>query len=450
MIAADTTRLALRNLGQAKLRTSLTVLGVSIGIASLSGMISLGVGLQDQVVGRLTKSGIFDQITVSESRSLLGRMGGRGPLGRGAANRPAGIAEQPVAPLDDAAIKNLGALPNVRDVYPTLRVPAQVTIGAFTEFSTLAGIPMSAKDEGVFQTMSAGTFFPNDADDTCILSLDFAKRAAGSRDPKELVGQTLTITYATAPAGTDQPNAMQLQRVEAHFTIAGIVERDPSPFGGLVTSGVMLPVPKIAAIDAVDVSGPQAMLRPSSGTKSYNAVTVKVTQAKFTQDVEDKIKGMGYTAFSLNDLLQGAKRGFIVIDIMLSLIGSIALAVSSLGIVNTMVMSILERTREIGVMKAIGGSDGDVRKIFLVEASVIGVLGGTLGIMLGWTVGRIINFFANMYIKSQGGQAANLFSLPLWLIASAIGFSVLVSLIAGSYPASRAAKLDPIQALRHD
>jgi len=298
--------------------------------------------------------------------------------------------------------------------------------------------------------MSAGTFFPNDTDDTCILSLDFAKRAAGSRDPKELVGQTLTITYATAPAGTDQPNAMQLQRVEAHFTIAGIVERDPSPFGGLVTSGVMLPVPKIAAIDAVDVSGPQAMLRPSSGTKSYSAVTVKVTQAKFTQDVEDKIKGMGYTAFSLNDLLQGAKRGFIVIDIMLSLIGSIALAVSSLGIVNTMVMSILERTREIGVMKAIGGSDGDVRKIFLVEASVIGVLGGTLGIMLGWTVGRIINFFANMYIKSQGGQAANLFSLPLWLIASAIGFSVLVSLIAGSYPASRAAKLDPIQALRHD
>jgi len=114
------------------------------------------------------------------------------------------------------------------------------------------------------------------------------------------------------------------------------------------------------------------------------------------------------------------------------------------------VMSILERTREIGIMKAIGGSDADVRRIFLIEASVIGVLGGVAGLVLGWVVGRVINFGANQYIVSQGGTAANLFSLPVWLIASALGFSIVVSLAAGVYPASRAARLDPIQALRHD
>ena len=135
---------------------------------------------------------------------------------------------------------------------------------------------------------------------------------------------------------------------------------------------------------------------------------------------------------------------------MLSLIGSIALAVSSLGIVNTMVMSILERTREIGIMKAIGGSDGDIRRIFLVEASVIGCAGGAAGVALGWLVGRVINFGANLYIQSQGGPTGNLFSLPPWLVGVAIGFAFVVSLIAGSYPASRAARLDPIQALRHD
>jgi putative ABC transport system permease protein len=177
---------------------------------------------------------------------------------------------------------------------------------------------------------------------------------------------------------------------------------------------------------------------------------VKVAGAQYTQDVEDAIKQKGMSAFSVNDALQGAKRAFIILDLVLSLIGSIALAVSSLGIVNTMVMSILERTREIGIMKAIGGSDGDVRRIFLIEASAIGLLGGLAGVALGWAVGRIINIGANIYIQQQGGTPGNLFSLPFWLVGGAIGFSIVVSLLAGSYPAGRAAKLDPIQALRHD
>jgi putative ABC transport system permease protein len=166
--------------------------------------------------------------------------------------------------------------------------------------------------------------------------------------------------------------------------------------------------------------------------------------------VEDRIRKMGFSAISVNDALRGAKNAFIILDIFLTLIGSIALAVSSLGIVNTMVMSILERTREIGIMKAVGASDSHIRRIFLIEASVIGVLGGGVGVAIGWTVGRVINFGVNIYIRTQGGTPGTFFFLPLWLIASAIGFSIVVSLIAGSYPASRAAQLDPIQALRHD
>src|SRR5205809_5688000 len=91
-----------------------------------------------------------------------------------------------------------------------------------------------------------------------------------------------------------------------------------------------------------------------------------------------------------------------------------------------------------------------IHRIFLIEASVIGILRGFVGIALGWVVGRVINFGANVYIRSQGGTAGTLFSLPMWLVASSIAFSIAVSLIAGSYPASRADRLDPIQALRHD
>jgi len=267
----------------------------------------------------------------------------------------------------------------------------------------------------------------------------------------------VTLTWAAsstfaagAPSMPDNP--LQLQRAEARYTVVGIVEREPGPGGlpGAILSGLMIPLAKAREMGAVDVGSLQSLFRGADQGKSYMSATVKVTHAQFTDDVENQIKEMGFMAFSLNDALKGAKRAFIILDIVLSLIGSIALAVSSLGIVNTMVMSILERTREIGIMKAIGGSDGDIRRIFLVEASAIGCMGGLAGVVLGWLVGRAVNFGANVYIRSQGGPTGNLVSLPFWLIGGAIGFAFVVSLIAGSYPASRAARLDPIRALRHD
>ena len=219
--------------------------------------------------------------------------------------------------------------------------------------------------------------------------------------------------------------------------------------GGL--AGVMIPMAQAKAIDAVRIVSAQSLLTaPSERPRTYATVTVRVDGAQHTQDVQAQIKELGLTAFSLNDALQGAKRAFLLLEILLAVIGSIALAVSSLGIVNTMVMSILERTREIGIMKAIGGSDRDVRGIFLVEAATIGLMGGVSGLILGWSVGRVINFAANVYIQRQGGDPGNLFSLPWWLIGGALAFALVVSLVAGSYPARRAARLDPIQALRHE
>jgi putative ABC transport system permease protein len=453
MTGGDTLSLSLRNLGQSKLRTALTTLGVSIGIASLSGMVSLGVGLQDQIVGRLLQSGLFDSITVV-SPVVLGPAGafiaGRdGFRGRGA--RPQ--ADGPK--LDDAALKQLSTVEHVREVYPELRFPVELRLDDFSRPMTAAGVPMSSKGSGPFQTLSYGQFFVSESDPACMLSLDLAKQME-QQDPASLIGKSLTLSYAASreDAGErDLQAGFRVRRVDLQCRIVGIVERYTGPAavgGGPLVPGLILPLGMAKTIDAEIVASPQSLFRDTSQPKSYNAITVKVTQPQFTQDVEGSIRRLGYTVFSINDALRGAKSAFIVLDIILSLIGSIALAVSSLGIVNTMVMSILERTREIGIMKAIGASDEDVRRIFLIEASVIGILGGVMGIALGWTVGRVINFGANVYIRSQGGTPGTLFSLPIWLVASAIAFSILVSLIAGSYPAARAAKLDPIQALRHD
>jgi putative ABC transport system permease protein len=468
MTLGDTVHLALRNLGQAKLRTALTTMGVSIGIASLAGMVSLGVGLQDQVVGRLLKSGVFDAVTVMPASrgglvAMFGRGGGGGVRREGSGfgaqrgvsrgNGSSASPDKPAAALDDDAIKAIAALPDVKDVYPNIRVPVEVRYELFSEGNVATGVPMSSKDEGAFQTITYGTFFINDTDNACMLSLDVAKEI-NDTDPKALIGQIMTLAYA-ASSPTGMP-----QRVEAKYTVVGIVEREQGGgIGGAGLSGLMIPLSKAREIDASTPRRPQsfvpAAVNPTEAPaapekRTFTQLTVKVTHPQAAQDVEDKIKAMGFGAFSLTDVLKGFKRGFIILDIFLSLIGSIALTVSSLGIVNTMVMSILERTREIGIMKAIGGSDGDIRRIFLIEASAIGFLGGLVGVFLGWVVGRGINFGANIYIRNQGGTAGDLFSLPFWLIGGAIGFSIVVSLIAGSYPAGRAAKLDPIQALRHD
>jgi putative ABC transport system permease protein len=446
MTFRDTLGLAWRNLGQARLRTSLTTLGVSIGIASLAGMVSLGVGLQDQFVSRFTRSGVFDSVTVLSAADLPGgfaRLGGAGRQGFGRRGAPGStgtttrVVERKT--LNDDTINELSSMPHVREVYPNVRVPLQMKFNGEQESFAAAGVPMSVKGQGAFASISYGAFFPNDTDATCMLSLDLAKRMMGD-NPGALVGQTVTLAHispaaaATAIAGGGFTSVPKPE--ETPCRVVGIVERETGPGGLVQVTPVMLPLGLAKTM--------------SVRQNEYPSLTVKVEGPQFTQDVEDAVKKKGFSAFSLNDALQGAKRAFIILDIVLSLIGSIALSVSALGIVNTMVMSILERTREIGIMKAIGGSDADIRRIFLIEASAIGLLGGAVGIVLGWAVGRVINFGANVYIQQQGAPPANLFSLPLWLIGGAIGFSIVISLIAGSYPAARAAKLDPIQALRHD
>ena len=436
MTLRDAIALAVRNLRQAKLRTFLTVLGVAIGIASLAGMVSLGVGLQDQFVDRFTRSGMFDSITVLPVQRELD-----GVLGSGR-RRP---GEIPRKPLDDSTIAELSALEHVREVYPSIRIPIEVKYGETPQIVTASGVPMSARDHGPFQAIVHGSFFANESDAACMLSLDMARRFEDA-EPGKTIGRELTLGYAALDG------QMQVRRVEFKARVVGIVERETGPFamGGAAVSGVMLPLARAREINTSIVTSQRSLLRDRGSEGPYQTIVVKVISPSRTQDVEERIRDLGYGAFSLHDALQNAKRGFLILDIILGLIGSIALAVASLGIMNTMVMSILERTREIGIMKAIGGSDGDVRRIFLIEASVIGFFGGVFGVLLGWTVGRVINFGANQYIVSQGGTAGNLFSLPVWLIAAAIGFSVFVSLAAGVFPARRAARLDPIHALRHD
>ena len=444
----DMTELAVRNLREAILRNSLTTLGVAVGVASLVAMLSLGVGLQQLASSRLTKSGLFDSIFVTAKTNLRGP--GAGP--------PATRAASPKArPLDDDARTELTKLPNVIEVYTQIRFFTEVRFDGKPFATVVAGMPESSKQSGAFDGMR-GSFFSSPNADEAILQIEFAKEL--NPQTKDLIGKDLVLRYAErqsllSESGGDAPNSGGFSVVpkEKHLRVIGVVETEPaSGFGGFGSGRLLIPLPVAETLRAAQVNDLRDVLRGSSPSDkpAYASLSVRVKSPSLVDATEKKIKDMGFSAFSLLDASKSLRIFFSVFDLLLGIFGSLALAVATLGIVNTLVMAILERRREIGVLKALGAADGDVKQLFFVEAGVMGLTGGVLGVLLGWMIGQALTLATNIYLKRQELPGVQISSVPLWLIAGAIGFAVLVSLIAGLYPASRAAKLNPVDALRYE
>jgi putative ABC transport system permease protein len=441
----DMTELAVRNLREAILRNSLTTLGVAVGVASLVAMLSLGVGLQQLATSRLSKSGLFDSIFVTPKTNLRGP--GAGP--------PATRAPAPKArPLDEAARAEFAKLPNVIEVYPQIRFFTEVRFDGRPFATMVAGMPESSKASGSFDGMQ-GNFFSSASADEAILQAEFAKEL--SPQTASLVGKDLVLRYAErqaleAPDGSNEGGGFSVVPKEKHLRIIGVVETEPaSGFGGFGSGRLLIPLAVAETLRAAQVNDLRDVLRDSAGDKpAYTSLTVRVSSASLVERTEVKIKEMGFGAFSLLDASKSMRIFFSVFDLLLGIFGSLALAVATLGIINTLVMAILERRREIGVLKALGAADGDVKQLFFVEAGVMGLAGGVFGVFFGWLIGRTLTLGTNIYLRRQDLPGVEISSVPWWLVGGAIGFAVVVSLLAGLYPASRAAKLNPVDALRYE
>src|SRR5208282_4900439 len=206
-----------------------------------------------------------------------------------------------------------------------------------------------------------------------------------------------------------------------------------------------------STLRAAQVNDLRDIVRDNTANKTtYPSLSVRAKSPSQVEALESSVKSMGFSAFSLLDASKSLRTFFSVFDLLLGIFGSLALAVATLGIVNTLVMAILERRREIGVLKALGAADSDVQQLFFVEAGVMGFLGGILGVGFGWLLGRVITFGTNIYLKRQNLNSIELSSVPWWLVLFALVIAVGVSLLAGLYPASRAAKLNPVDALRYE
>jgi len=443
----DLSDLAFRNLREAVLRNSLTTLGVAVGVASLVAMLSLGVGLQQLASSRLAKSGLFDSIFVTPRTSL--RRPGAGPP---ATRTPDAKAR----PLDADARAEISLLPNVIEVYPQIRFFTEVRYDGKPFATMVAGLPESSKASGAFDGMQ-GSFFSSANADEAILQAELAKEL--NPQPSALIGKDLILRYAERQSLPAQPGdsaensgGFSVIPKDKHLRIIGVVETEPaSGFGGFPSGRLLIPLPLAETLRAAQVNDLRDILRDSSSDKpTYSSLTVRVQSPSLVEATEAKLKDLGFSAFSLLDASKSLRIFFSVFDLLLGIFGSLALAVATLGIINTLVMAILERRREIGVLKALGAADRDVKELFFVEAGVMGLFGGVLGTLLGWLIGRSLTLGTNLYLHRQNLPGVDISSVPWWLVLFGIGFAVLVSLAAGLYPASRAARLDPVQALRYE
>jgi hypothetical protein len=456
---------ALSNLARHKLRTALTLCGVGVGVATLTVMVSLGEGVRKLIEDQVDKAELVTRITV-----LPGGSSGQLPpfMRRNRGNdRQEEDDDKPGKKLDDASVASFEAIPGVIVAFPDVHAPIMgVEVGDQVQRTETEGVPFKAITDNFRNALLAGRYWTADEESARVVVAPSDALEELGIDPARAVGmkvffcnmQTLErydaqpVVEATPPTGTDGKALppMRLRYVRpagAEVWEAEIIGVYKSEDFGM--TGRRFQAPMTFGRVLLQKSGWERMLGSDLERGEYRALTVKVESRTQVPAIRAAIEAKGYDTFAVDDILKVIRVVFAVIDTLLALFGGIGLVVSFFGIANTMVMAVLERTREIGVLKALGARDRDVRRIFLAEATAIGMTGGGLGVLFGWGIGLGLNALASYVMAEQlSGKSIALFYVPPLLALLAIGISTFVAAIAGLYPAWRAARLDPVESLR--
>lgn len=436
----DLLRLIFGNLSRRKARVALTAIGVVIGTAAVVILVSLAIGLQRNANEQLYGIGDLTQIQVSPSY-------GEGPVMVRPGGGGGGGAPQQQALLTNFALEEIRAIPGVEWVIPR----EFLWSGGMVKYQRLEGwaniIGVAAEDLEAFgleatqgtTALGRGVIVVG----PMVANNFFDPRLRPGQEPPpppDLYDQQIQFIVSKYDSQGNET------RRNLSLRVSGVLKETR----GESDWTVYMPLEQVKALNEWSQNR-----RINYNKDGYSMVVVKVADVDQVIAITDQITQMGFQAYTPQAFVQGINNFYVILQVIFGGVGAIALLVAAIGIANTMAMSILERTREIGLMKAVGATNRDVLAIFLGEASGIGFIGGLGGVIFGWLAGQGINVIAIVYLANQASQQGGAppsvaVYTPLWLPAFALIFSTLIGMFSGLYPALRAATMIPVMALKYE
>ncbi len=388
---------AFRNLFFKKLRTGLTILGVVIGIGAIVFLVSLGLGLQKVVTEQIVGSKSVKTIDVSSPK-------------------PKTIK------LNQEAIDKLARLPHVTMVARTFSFAGKTIFQSSTAETVIYGADNAFMSLSTFKVVG-GQLSRFTGDDQAVINSSLLK-TIGISDPAKVIGQKITLTVPQDT--TSDVDKTSLFRKE--ISIIAVVETG---------SGA-----ELFTNDRLFIS---------NGFQVYNQVKLVVDEREAVSGARRQAEAQGFITSSPIDTLEQINQVFSILNVLLAGFGGIGMVIAILGMFNTLTISLLERTKEIGLLVSLGARRRDVRRLFIIEALTLSLAGGFLGLLLAWLFGQGINLLLVKLAQAKGVEGiTGVFYIPIWLIAVIIGFTALIGLIVVAYPARRAGRISPIDALRRE
>ncbi|MDE6949542.1 MAG: ABC transporter permease [Lachnospiraceae bacterium] len=446
----DLLRMSGSNLFKRKVRTILTVLGVVIGVASIVVMVSLGLGLNKATMEQISNYASLTSIQVQEPWDTEG------------------VSDKDKKHLDEALVEELTQIPHVISVDPYLNLPLLAKYGVYEGYIDLQATTLEAM-ENMNIEVGQGTLPQADAGELQLLFgnmvvRQFYKTTGGNNynwdeiPDVDLMNDSIIYIldrdayYGSMGGGTDE-NGKPYKKPKKHlFTAVGMVAGDANTYNNH-SYNTYCDIEQLIPILKKEFKGRAVPGQPTTSKGKpykdlyYSRLVVNVDDMENVSDVAQIISDMGYQTYNDAEWIESQQQQLGMIQAVLGGIGAVSLFVAAIGITNTMMMSIYERTKEIGVMKVLGCDMRNIGTLFLMEAGFIGFLGGVVGLILSYSLSGGINYLVS---RSENMGMESISYIPFWLVLVSMGFAILVGMVAGFFPARRAMKLSPLAAIRNE